>query len=171
MTDSEVTRALSERDTLTDLEIKAGLSERDTLLVTILGEARGEEIEGRIAVGCVIRNRARDPKRWPDDIKGVCLERWQFSCWNDTDANYRPLMKLAAALVSDHAIRTSSFTPEAIFTETRWLVDGILGGQVRDRVGASNHYLTRQKWETDPPSWARGKSPTAFINRHVFFKL
>lgn len=146
------------------------LSERDTLLLTILGEARGEELEGRVSVGNVIRTRARDPKRWPDDLKGVCLERLQFSCWNSTDANYRRLMEAAKLLVEDHAVRTT-FVSDALWQETRWLADGLLAGVVRDRVGRANHYITRALWESRPPLWAKDQRPVALVGHHVFFAL
>lgn len=55
---------------------------------TIWREARGEGHGGMIAVAKVIKNRATDAKkRWPTDPEHVCLQRRQFSCWNDTDAN------------------------------------------------------------------------------------
>lgn len=51
----------------------------DIPVLTIMLEAAGEPIEGQVAVGEVIRNRAR--------LRGlsfeqVCLQRKQFSCWN-----------------------------------------------------------------------------------------
>lgn len=155
---------------MTDREVLAALSERDTLVLTMLGEARGEEVEGRLAVGCVVRERARDPERWPDDIKGVCLQRWQFSCWNDTDPNYAKLIEIGRLLVDDHAVRTT-FVSDALYRETRWIADGILSNVVRERVGRANHYLTRALWETKPPKWAQGQRPVAFVGRHVFMKL
>jgi len=154
---------------VTDAEVKAALSERDVLLLTMLGESRGEELEGRLAVGCVVRNRVADD-RWPDTVKDVCLQRWQFSCWNGGDANYRSLMSHARQIVGDHAIR-SSFVPTALDLETRWLADGLLTGVVRDSVARSNHYLTRALWESAPPSWAKGRSPTRYVGRHCFFKI
>jgi len=156
-------------DLMTDTEIRAALSERDVLLLTLLGEARGEELEGRVAVGCVIRNRMADD-RWPDSIRDVCLQRFQFSCWNGGDLNYKALMEHARLLTNDHAVR-SNFVPTSIDKETRWLADGLLSGIVRDRVGGANHYLTRAKWETDPPKWAKDQRPSAFVGRHCFFKL
>lgn len=155
---------------MTDLEIRACLSERDTLSLTLLGEARGEEFEGRLAVGCTIRERARDPKRWPDDIKGVCLQPQQFSCWNASDPNYRALMETAALRIDDHAIK-STFVSTALWKETCWLAEGLMSGVVRDRVRA-NHYLTRALWESGrAPKWAMLRSPVALIQRHAFFYL
>lgn len=154
---------------MTATEVRLALSELNTLALTIFGEARGEEIEGKIAVASVIRNRARDPKRWPDDIKGVCLEKSQFSCWSTAGgaANYRTVMELAEKLVTMPA-----YIPEPMMRECQWIAEGILSGVVRSRVGGANHYMTRQRWETNPlPKWAKGQRPTAFVLRHVFFLL
>lgn len=155
---------------MTEAELTAALSDRDTLLLTLLGEARGEEIEGRLAVGCVVRNRVKD-ERWPDTVKDVCLQKFQFSCWNKTDPNRAKLLDHARMLLSDHAIR-STFTPTALDLETRWLAEGLLSGVVRDRVGGANHYCTRSLWESpNCPVWAKGQRPNAFVGHHVFFKL
>ena len=154
---------------MTDADVKAALTDRDVLTLSMLGEARGEEIEGRLAVANVILARVADD-RWPDDIKGVCWQPYQFSCWNRNDQNYPKLMAMARHLVADHAIR-STFVRDAVYRETEWLADGVLAGVARNRVGGSNHYMTRALWETAPPSWAKGQSPTCFISRHVFFKL
>ena len=54
--------------------------------LTIWREARGEGRDGMIAVAFVIRNRALlVNKQWPDDPERVCLQKKQFSCWNDSD--------------------------------------------------------------------------------------
>lgn len=57
-----------------------------TLARTLWGEARGEPIEGQVAVAWVIRNRA-DGARFAGQLLGregavahVCLTLWQFSC-------------------------------------------------------------------------------------------
>lgn len=155
---------------MTEQDVKAALSDRDALTLTLLGEARGEELEGRLAIACVIRTRAADPKRWADTVKDVCFEPWQFSCWNRNDPNAAQLFEQAGLLVQDHAVR-STFVRDALFYETRWLAEGILSGVVCDRVGGANHYLTRLLWEKSAPNWAKGVSPVALVGRHAFFKL
>ena len=47
---------------------------------TIVLEAQGESLEGQVAVGEVIRNRAKGGRR---SVEEVCLAPYQFSCWND----------------------------------------------------------------------------------------
>ncbi|MFW0755465.1 cell wall hydrolase [Pseudomonas sp. H11T01] len=66
----------------------------DILVRTLWGEARGEGLAGRIAVGWTIRNRVNDGKAkswWGEGYAGVCLKVWQFSCWNKNDPNFRCL--------------------------------------------------------------------------------
>lgn len=158
---------------MTDIEIRAMLDDAQTLTLTLLGEARGEEVEGRIAVASVIRNRVRDD-RWPDTFKDVCLQKLQFSCWQTIGgaANYRELMKMAERmLTNEERPLRMTFASDAIVNETRWVADGILSGVTRDRTGGANHYMTRSLWETAPPAWARGAVPTCLIQRHAFFKL
>lgn len=53
--------------------------------LTIWREARGEGNDGMRAVAFVIRNRALN-KFYPNDPEHVCLQRKQFSCWNDANA-------------------------------------------------------------------------------------
>ena len=58
-----------------------------TFAKTIWAEARGEPLDGQIAVANVILNRARQGGWWGDDVAGVCCKPKQFSCWNDGDPN------------------------------------------------------------------------------------
>ena len=58
------------------------------LAKTIYGEARGESIETMLAVGWVIRNRLQ-AGRYGSTYKDVVLQPKQFSCWNESDPNYR----------------------------------------------------------------------------------
>ena len=48
------------------------------LASVIYAEARGEPIDGQIAVGQVVINRVEDP-RWPDDICSVVTDDEQFA--------------------------------------------------------------------------------------------
>ena len=52
------------------------------LAALIFFEARGESIEGQIAVGEVAINRMESP-RWPDDICAVAMQKRQFSYTHD----------------------------------------------------------------------------------------
>ncbi len=52
--------------------------------LTIWREARGESQQARNGVFHVILNRAaQSPKEgWPSTVHAVCVQPWQFSCWN-----------------------------------------------------------------------------------------
>jgi spore germination cell wall hydrolase CwlJ-like protein len=69
----------------------AELTHREVIAMTILGEARGEGKAGMYAVACVIAQRAVNRNKTP---KAVCLQPWQFSCWNESDVNRAKLGKL-----------------------------------------------------------------------------
>src|SRR5258707_944915 len=56
------------------------LSDNEVLSLTLIGEARGEPIEGIIAVGCVIRIRMHHSPAKYHNYSDVCLEQ------NDIDA-------------------------------------------------------------------------------------
>ena len=64
-----------------------------TLARTLYGEARGEPREGIEAVANVILNRVLS-NRYPNTIAKVCLQRLQFSCWNDNDPNRKIISRL-----------------------------------------------------------------------------
>lgn len=160
------------RVALTDAQTIDQLSERDAFALTILGDARGEEIEGRIAVACAVRQRVLDLERWPDDYKGVCLQKAQFSCWNQGDINRALLLRAARALVTGN-LKSNPLSVEQIH-EAQWIADGVINGVVRDRsgFGGANHYVTRALWESaSPPQWLRGQSPTCLVQHHAFFRL
>ena len=52
------------------------------LAALIFFEARGESLEGQIAVGEVAINRVESP-RWPNDICAVVMQKKQFSYTHD----------------------------------------------------------------------------------------
>lgn len=57
----------------------------DIVPITIWREARSEGPAGMRAVLHVIFNRAAHNSEWPSDPERVCLQRYQFSCWNTDD--------------------------------------------------------------------------------------
>jgi len=122
----------------------------ETMARTIFGEARGEPVEGQIAVAHVICNRWRS-RKWFSAISlaGVCLKRLQFSCWNPDDPTYQrvvdarpyelePFIEIAKAAIED----------------------------LNDPTRGATHYYA----DTIPaPAWAKGLEPTVQIGRHLFF--
>lgn len=162
-------------------ELKLALDDSQALAITMDAEGRGDWREGnssleeRVAVGCVIRNRARDGRRWPDTIRGVCLQRGQFSCWLQGGGleNYRRTIALARFFVEKAPFPVLSQLEVDLFMETAWIVDGILGGQLLDRTGGSNHYYAPAGMKPigRVPDWAIGKTPKARIGSQFFYRL
>jgi N-acetylmuramoyl-L-alanine amidase len=137
------------------------LSDPDFMALTMWAEARGEPVEGRIAIGCVLRNRLNDG-RWGSSYERVCLAPAQFSCWNSgTDANHAALLALCAQVQSGTPIT------DAILTECYWIASGVRGQQVLDRVDRATHYL---RVDVNPqPKWVSAGTMVCRIGPHVFF--
>lgn len=151
---------------MTDLETRAALTDREAFILTLWAEARGEPIEGKVAVASVILNRWRQPRRYGQTIKAVCHARAQFSCWWKFGgaANYQALYRRAAAVAAG-----TSFD-DALWRECVWVVDGLTTGALRSRVGTSTHYLTSALLKAAPPAWAQGKKPAYVVAAHSFFE-
>lgn len=133
-----------------------------TLARTLYGEARGEPIDGKIAVAWVIRNRA-SRSRFAGALLGhdgavdkVCRAPWQFSCWNEGDPN-RPLLL---------ALREDQCRGEY------GVATNVLDGLVADPTCGADHYHTieRPAWaQAWPPDWAATMAETARFGGHVFY--
>jgi spore germination cell wall hydrolase CwlJ-like protein len=126
----------------------------DIMAKTIWGEARGEELAGQIAVAWVIRNRAE--RYWagrlvgmPGAVAKVCLQPWQFSCWNENDPNYAKLLRLA---------------PETYETQ-REIARRVLDGTAMDPTNGSDHYHTTGV----APAWKDSMKQEAAIGNHLFY--
>lgn len=141
----------------------ARLTDAETLAVTLYGEARGESLSGRAAVGCVIRNRAHDG-RWPTTIKAVCLQPRQFSCWDGGKDPNAQVTRIIATAVADGK------ATDPVLRECLWLAKGICDGYVQDPSHGGNHYLAEALYRLAPPKWARGMRETALIGNHIFLK-
>lgn len=155
---------------MTDQEVLDALTGPQALACTMIGEAGGDgkdgsSVEERIAVACVVRNRARERNKYGDSIKAVCLKRWQFSCWNVGDPVRPRIMAMA--------LRYATNQPQmsALHDETLYLAEGVASGVVLDRVAGANHYLTEALYKTAPPKWAKLTAPVARVGAHLFFKL
>ncbi|CAA7617668.1 cell wall hydrolase [Magnetospirillum sp. UT-4] len=133
-------------------------SEIDILARTLWGEARGEPLRGIEAVAAVVMNRVARAKAaggrywWGGDVATVCRRPWQFSCWNENDPNSG---KCAAITTENRAFRLC-------VRVARRAVAGVL----EDPTGGATHYHVRGL----SPPWARGRSPTADIGNHLFYK-
>lgn len=133
--------------------------------LTLYGEARGEPIEGIIAIGHVIRNRARDAKgRWPSNIRQVCLQKAQFSCWSPIggEANHE------AVLAAAQNILLKEKAP-AMLEQCAWVALGISGNALVDNSKGANHYMVATLMPR--PLWAQGRIPLCQRGAHAFYRL
>lgn len=137
-------------NTFSDIEIIAR---------TLYGEARGEVpkvgIIGLEAVASVIWNRWRTkPGYFGTTPREVCLKPYQFSCWNESDPNFKLLL---APKIQD-----------GTFALCRMVAEEYLCGRGEDVVNGSDHY--HALW-INPPTWAQGKHPVIDIGTHRFYRL
>lgn len=152
--------------TTAELALIAALTDAQLLALTIYGEARGEPIEGRIAVASVIRNRLL-AKHFGATYREVCLQKWQFSCWlpQGGQANYDTVMAAARQCLKV----SRELGPD--LRECAWIADGFVEDAIRDRVLGATHYATFEILASSkPPAWANGFHPVCSIGHHAFFK-
>lgn len=136
------------------------------LSLTIWAEARGERIEGKVAVGCVVRNRLKHPTRFGVSFVDVCLAPAQFSCWSDAGGalNNAALVALADALEDGQAPIS-----DPVFRECRFVASGIIGGELRDNTSGSSHYVTQQLYNSPAaPRWVKQAPVLARIGSQVY---
>jgi spore germination cell wall hydrolase CwlJ-like protein len=140
------------------LKIKVTWEDIDILSRTIFGEARGEPLAGKIAVGRIIINRAEidlgndgKPDWWGETIKGVCLQPYQFSCWNSNDPNRS---RLLTAQLGDR-----------VFATCLAAAGMAIAGDGPPWIAGCTHYHARGVM----PAWAKGKAPAGVIGQHLFY--
>ena len=127
----------------------------DILARTVWGEARGDGRLGMSAVACCILNRAAHPRWWGRDVLGVCLQPWQFSCWNADDPN---LPKMRAVDGSD---------PQ--FAIAQDIARTALQGGLADLTeGADSYYDILMP---QAPIWAARATPTVTILHHRYMRV
>jgi len=134
----------------------------DVLDRTIWGEVRGGPFEGKVAVAHVILNRLAESKayrkkykkvHWQGEtIADICKKKWQFSCWNPNDPNYKKLLKVNET--------------DSVFVICGAASRGALSGIYPDPTAGATHYHTKAV----KPTWAVGQTPTAKIGQHIFYK-
>ncbi len=149
----------------------AHLNDIQVLACTLYGEARSEPTEGIMAVACVIRNRVKadigsdgKPDWWGEGYKGVCLAKWQFSCWlpEGGEGNHKKLAQLVADLKAGQVT-------DARYKECAWIATGIVNEWGRDITNGADHYHVAGMMPR--PAWAEKVSPIKQVAKHVFYRL
>ena len=126
------------------------------LTALIWGEGRGERIEGKLAIGCCVRNRVND-KRWPNTYEEVILQDKQFSCFNLEDQNHHSVL---------NALLPSQKWKDPVWRECRWAAYAVIDNWVRDVTHGANHYNTTGC----DPAWDDDMVLTVVIGGHEFFR-
>ena len=127
-----------------------------TLIATaIWGEARGCDFWAKVAVGWVIRNRAKHPSWWGVGWRDVILKPAQFSCFNTTDPNRH---KLKEPLKHD-SLKAWQECCAACIT--------VYIGAYDDLTNGADHYHSGTK----RPGWAKGHEPVATVGPFTFYRL
>lgn len=146
------------------------------LALTIWGEARGEPLDGRRAVAWTVRNRVeadlyQDGKVdwWGEGVAGVCLQPWQYSCWNQVHQGQSQRERMLRFLLADDLSRaelTAEAAQNPIVGECMAIAEEVLEGRVPDPTRGATHYYAT--WIPEP-KWAQGREPSALIGPHRFY--
>lgn len=142
-------------------DIFATLTPTQLFALAIYGEARGERMEGQIAVGTVILLRQSTGK-W-GDMKKVILSPWQFSCFNPSDIQYRPLKKIARSL-SDPKYKKPKSLEEAFI-----LARGMRDGYIKKHKKLEDNFVLHFKTAAVNPKWAKKMRKVTVIGNHEFY--
>lgn len=131
------------------LDEKAGWCRADrqcqSLAEAVVYESRGERDMGKYAVAWVIRNRAESP-RWPNTIRQVIHQRFQFSYIGDKHEQETP-------------------------TKKDWTTAYIVGYDVlNDLIESPVNDATHYHEIGIIPTWARRLEIVARIDNHIFYR-
>lgn len=114
----------------------------DTLARTIWGEAEPHDEADACAIAWVVRNRVQLPN-WPTRVAAVCLQPYQFSCWNVDNPNLLAMQEVTIQ--------------ERWFRRCRDIAEMVIAGGIPDPTSRSTHYYAT--WLKKTPKWARGHEP------------
>jgi hypothetical protein len=172
------------------MAIKAALSPAQTVAITMWREAESRFEHGRwvpnpidamVDVLEVIDYRASDGRpRWRDrGHKGICLERWAFSCWEpkggpddprDADhlaENFEAVMHVAQKLLA-------GVQSVGKLLDCMAAAEACLGGSlVHSLPENTTHYhadwITRPDWAFFDKARTRPRTPVARRHGHLFY--
>lgn len=121
------------------------------MTIAIYREARGESIDGKIAVGEVIRNRTHSA-HFEDTVCDVLFEKNQFQWTKKKNAFHI----------------TEKEKKDPMFTESRGAAEQILvHGEIL--LGKDALFFLNPDKLTKLPSWAKPSRIVGRIERHVFY--
>ena len=163
--------------------IQAALTPAQTVGLTCWAEARSRFIPGQgwrpnpidamADVANVIDNRALD-RRWrARGHKGVCLQRWAFSCWEPTAGADDPadpdhLAENFEALITLAQEVCAGLSGPPLLQTCIDVAQSFIEGRHPNLLGLNVcHYIA--DWLQPWPTWALGHTPTVARHGHLFF--
>lgn len=123
---------------------------------TIFGEAAGEPVEGKEAVAEVVVNRAASG-RYPKSVSSVCLQPYQFSCWNANDTNRRKILSLSPGNGNRAFDVCFDVAGRALSGTIHHFTDGVLHYHA--------DYISKPSWVIDSPHAVMERK----IGHHLFY--
>lgn len=128
------------------------------MALAIYFEARGEPLEGQVAVGQVIMNRVEDP-RYPSDACSVVYEAEYYS-WN-------PELPIRNRCQFSFYCDGQSDNPgeQREFERCVLVASAVLNKETKDVVRGATHYHTTRV----QPHWAEKDKQVRRIAKHVFY--
>lgn len=123
-------------------------------IVTIFQEAAGESMDGKIAVGEVIRNRMARKYSSDGTVAGTVCRRYQFSAWNDDKQDNDLLIR---------SLNINDMNPVVKDCIAAWNRSRDTNLANRAVLYCNLHVITR-------PDWAKDENRVAEIGNHTFFK-
>ena len=116
------------------------------LALTVLGEARNQPYQGKVAVAQVVRNRM-DAKDMT--VAQVVLAPWQFSSFNPGDPNLTLIQDTVAK-------QAGNIEPPGLWEECLQAAESALGTPREvDPTGGATHYVRSDLWGEEPLSKRR----------------
>lgn len=140
-------------------------TELECLAKNIYFEARGEKVEGRIAVGYVTLNRVTS-KQFPNTICGVVKQARYSSWWKETHNREVPIRnKCQFSWYCDGL--ADEITDEESWIKAVALAKSIILGQFVDVTSGATHYHSKGV----DPWWNEHYNEVAIIGNHIFFAM
>lgn len=140
------------------------LTEAQLMALCIWAEARGEGMEGRIAVGSVILNRV-DSRKWDGEtVHEVIMCPWQFSWLNSIppqtvqDPQYERCVKIARDFEGSYHDTPGLFIMYEI-------AKNMLDGTIKRNVPSLEYHTLNVK-----PKWAKKLKVYKVIDQHIFYQ-
>jgi len=118
--------------------------QQECLAMNIYHEARGEVVEGQIAVAHVTLNRVEDT-RWPDNICDVVYQPKQFS-WT-------------------HLIKNQTPTEKKAWKQAKVIARDVMIGNTVDPTDGATFYHANYV----NPYWAKDMTISKVIGVHIFY--